>query len=247
MLLQACLNGNRTKGFNAGVPISAKDLARDARAVIEAGADELHLHPRDADGVETLEAETVSSTIRAVRSAVPGVPLGLSTHWAIPPGGLARQRKIWAWAALPDYVSVNLADEDAPQVISLALQKGISVEAGLWSVEDARRFVTLEDARRCLRVLIEIFEQDERGGCSIARAIVEVLDANGMMLPRLLHGYEKSKWPLFRYALALGLDSRIGFEDGGLLPTGETAPDNASLIRAARRLIQSNKELLPNG
>ena len=236
-MLQACLNGNRTKNFNARVPCTADELARDALDVIKAGADELHLHPRDADGVETLEASHVALALAAIRQAVPAVAVGLSTHWAIPPGGVARQRKISAWTALPDYVSVNLAEDDAPQVVALALEKGIWVEAGLSSVEDARRFLALENADRCLRVLIEIGEQDEREGCNVAKAIIDVLGAASVTLPQLLHGHEKTKWPLFRYAIALGLDTRIGFEDGGLLPTGETAADNADLIKAAREIM----------
>ena len=40
-------------------------------------------------------------------------------------------------------------------------------------------------------------------------------------------------WPLYREALRLKLDSRIGLEDGGQLPSGERAKDNADLIRCA--------------
>jgi uncharacterized protein (DUF849 family) len=241
-MLQACLNGNRTKTFNAGVPCTAEELARDARDVIKAGADELHLHPRDADGVETLEASHVAVTLAAIRQAVPAVAIGLSTHWAIPPGGVTRQRQISTWTTLPDYVSVNLAEIDAPQVIALALAKGIGVEAGLASVEDAHRFLALETAHRCLRVLIEIGEQDQREGCAVARAVIDVLGAAGVALPQLLHGYETTKWPLFRYAIALGLDTRIGLEDGDCLPTGATALDNAQLITAARQIMRAERD-----
>jgi uncharacterized protein (DUF849 family) len=152
---------------------------------------------------------------------------------------VARQQKISTWTALPDYVSVNLAEDDAPQVIALVLEKGIGVEAGLSSVEDARRFLALQNGHRCLRVLIEIGEQDRTEGCRVAKAIIDVLGAAGVSLPQLLHGYEKTKWPFFRYALERGLDARIGLEDGDSLPTGETATDNAHLIRAARQIMRA--------
>ena len=51
-----------------------------------------------------------------------------------------------------------------------------------------------------------------------------------------LHGYEATKWLLYREALALGLDARIGLEDGAQLPSGERAADNAALIGAARQM-----------
>ena len=70
---------------------------------------------------------------RPSRPSVPGIPVGLSTGWWIAPQGRARQQQIRAWQTLPDYVSVNLIEEDAAEIIDLALQKGIGVEAGLSS------------------------------------------------------------------------------------------------------------------
>jgi uncharacterized protein (DUF849 family) len=235
-MLQACLNGERTKAFHRAVPCTPEELAADARAVVAAGAEELHLHPRDADGRETLDADAVAAALRAVRAAVPGVPVGISTRWAIPPGGRARQAPMHAWTVQPDYVSVNLAEADAPEVMGLMLEQGIGVEAGLATVADARRFAALPERDRCLRVLVEIEEQDEATARAVAAAIVEVLDIAGIGLPRLLHGFEASVWPLHRDALARGLDTRIGLEDGSLLPTGERAAGNVALVRAARAM-----------
>jgi uncharacterized protein (DUF849 family) len=54
--LQAALNGDRTKAEHATTPVSVEELARDAAACVAAGARAIHLHPRDLDGRETLEA-----------------------------------------------------------------------------------------------------------------------------------------------------------------------------------------------
>jgi uncharacterized protein (DUF849 family) len=237
-MLQACLNGNRDKTFHPAVPCTAQELAADAKAVVAAGAHELHVHPRDAAGRESLRPDDTAAAVAAIRAGVPGIPLGVSTGWWIAPGRRARQQQMRAWSVLPDYVSVNLIEEDAPDVIALALGKGIGVEAGLWSAADAERFVTLADAPRCLRVLIEINEQDVAQGLDAAHAILAILDRAGMRLPRLLHGYNATKWPLFREALRLGLDTRIGLEDGALLPSGARAENNLDLIRAACALMR---------
>jgi uncharacterized protein (DUF849 family) len=45
-MLQACLNGSRTDG----VPRTPAALASAARASVAAGAVDLHVHPKDADG-----------------------------------------------------------------------------------------------------------------------------------------------------------------------------------------------------
>lgn len=238
-MLQGCLNGSRTKSFHLATPYTPEELARDAEAAVRAGAEELHIHPRGADGAESLAPDDIGQALLAVRGRVPAIPVGVSTRWPIRPGGRARQADIRGWEILPDYVSVNLVEEDAPEVIGLALSKGVGVEAGIWSVADAERLVRLPEARCCLRVLIEINEQDEAEARAVAEGILAVLDRAGSALPRLLHGYEATKWPIYRMALGRGLDSRIGLKDGAHLPSGERAADNAGLVWAARQLASA--------
>ena len=236
-MLQACLNGGRSRDHHPALPLSADELASDAKSVIADGAEQIHLHVRGADGKESLHPDDVARTLAAVRSAVPGVPLGLSTGWWIPPKGRARQEHIRAWQSLPDYVSINLIEEDSAEVIDLALSKGIGVEAGIWSPADAQKFIVHPSANRCLRVLIEINEQDLAAGRDAYRAVMTILDRAGIRLPRLLHGLDATMWDFYREALAQNLDGRIGLEDGKHLPSGLVAEDNAALIHAARALI----------
>jgi uncharacterized protein (DUF849 family) len=236
-MLQACLNGGRDKAFHPATPLSPNELAADAKAVVEAGAQELHLHVRDAVGKESLHPDDVARALEAVRASVPGIPVGLSTGWWIAPKGRARQAHIRAWQVLPNYVSINLIEEDSAEVIDLALSKGIGVEAGLWSATDAEKFLAHPGAAKCLRVLIELNEQDLPAAGQALEDIQAILDRAGMRLPRLLHGLDRTVWPLYRETLRLGCDARIGLEDGKHLPSGEVAESNAALIRAARALV----------
>jgi uncharacterized protein (DUF849 family) len=162
-----------------------------------------------------------------------GVPVGISTREGIMADPAARQWAFQAWKILPDYVSVNLSEEDAPEVIRLMLQRGIGIEAGLATVADAKRYVALPEAASCLRILIEIDEQESTAAIVMAHGIIAVLDKAGSKLPRQLHGFDASKWVMHAEALRLGLDQRIGFEDGGFLPDGRRAQSNAELIAAA--------------
>lgn len=237
-MLQGCLNGDRAKDFHPAVPCSPDELARDARAAVDAGAEEIHVHPRGSDGLESLEPEDIHAALNALRQSVPGISIGLSTRSPIRPGGRARHDPMRRWSVLPDYVSVNLVEEDAPEVMALMLGKGIGIEAGLWSVADAQRLVARPTAPRCLRVRIEINEQDAEEGRAVADGILQGLDHAGLQRPRLLHGSEATKWPLFRYAILRGLYTRIGLEDGAVLPSGEVADGNVALIGAARTLMR---------
>jgi len=235
-MLQACLNGGRDRAFHPAVPLSPAELAEDGRAAIEAGAQELHIHVRDANGQESLHPDDVARTLEAVRTSAPGIPIGLSTGWWIAPKGRARQEHIRAWQVLPDYVSINLIEEDSAEVIDLVLAKGIGVEAGLWSATDTKKFLAHPNAQQCLRVLIELNEQDLPAAGQALGDIAAILDRAGVRLPRLLHGLDRTVWPLYRETLRLGVDARIGLEDGKHLPSGELAEGNAALIRAARAL-----------
>jgi uncharacterized protein (DUF849 family) len=235
-MLQACLNGDRDKSFHVATPLTPAELAADARATVNAGAQQLHIHPRDAAGRESLHPDDAAAALKTIRASVPGIPVGVSTGWWIAPGGRGRQQPIRDWQTLPDYVSINLIEEDAAEMIALVLGKGIGVEAGLWSPGDAEKFVADPNAHRCLRVLLEINERDFSAGAESAGQITEILDRAGIRLPRLLHGVGDMMWPFYREALRLKLDARIGLEDGKLLPSGDEAENNAALIRAARAL-----------
>jgi uncharacterized protein (DUF849 family) len=232
-MLQACLNGFRGHDYSPAVPLTPEALARDAAACLAAGANEFHFHPRNADGRESFAAEDIGAALKAVRAGVPAIPIGVSTRVGILADPAARERAFRAWKVLPDYVSVNLSEADAPEVIRLMLQRGIGIEAGLATVADAERYLTLPEAEACLRILIEIDEQDGAAAIRVAHGIIAVLDKSGSGLPRQLHGFDASKWIMHAEALRLGLDQRIGFEDGGLLPDGRSAESNAELIAAA--------------
>ena len=77
MIIQACINGSRTRDFHPLLPLTMEAIARDAAATVAAGAAELHIHPHDVDGRESLLA--VEETIDAVRRACPGTLVGVST------------------------------------------------------------------------------------------------------------------------------------------------------------------------
>ncbi|MBB3771908.1 uncharacterized protein (DUF849 family) [Angulomicrobium tetraedrale] len=237
-MLQACLNGSRDKDFHAFTPLTPAELAADAAAVVAAGANELHVHPRDTQGLETLDPLAVAAALEAIRARVPGIPVGLSTHARIAPGGAGRLACVEKWTVLPDYVSVNLIEPDAPEMIRLALSRGIGVEAGLWSATDAERFASLPESRTVLRILIEINEQDEAEALEAASAIRMVLARASLDVPVLQHGLDATKWPLYRDALMRGLDTRIGLEDGKELPSGEEAEGNLALIKAALEMAR---------
>jgi uncharacterized protein (DUF849 family) len=235
-MLQACLNGQRPRDDHPAVPLTADELAADARGAIAAGAAELHVHPRAPGGRDTVEPGAAGATVRAIRAACPGVPLGLTTGlWTT--DGDAERRHAWveAWQELPDYASVNLAEPGSAELCALLARRGVGVEAGVWNIADAR--LLLERGLSPLRVLVETSDGGADDPVAAAAEIDELLVRGGVTAPQLHHGAGADAWTVLDAALARGRDVRIGLEDTTLMPDGSRAHDNAELVaEAARRL-----------
>jgi len=202
MFLKACLNGNRTRDEHPLVPYTPDELAAAAKGAVAAGADALHVHPRDVSGRETFDPESVEATLQAIRTACPSVLVGVSTGAWIEPEIARRVALMQSWEVLPDFASVNLSEDGAERVMEVLLVRGVGVEAGLWTPEDVRRLASSGHAPECLRVLLEPREEDPGAAERTAREIEEELARCGLTAPRLLHGQGAAAWPVFDLAFA---------------------------------------------
>ncbi|PSJ59805.1 3-keto-5-aminohexanoate cleavage protein [Pseudaminobacter soli (ex Li et al. 2025)] len=239
MIVQACLNGARSRDFHPQLPSTVEEIARHGAACVDAGAAELHVHARAPDGRESLLA--VDATMLALRRACPGTLIGVSTGAWIENDKQRTRDCITGWTGLPDYASVNLSEPDAPAIMDLLRQRGVGIEAGLASAADAQRFVGLKDHRRVLRILIEIEEQDAGIARKVANEIAMVLDRAGVRRPILLHGFDATVWQFVELAYQERWSTRVGLEDGKNLPDGTTAADNVALVAAALAIFRRGR------
>jgi uncharacterized protein (DUF849 family) len=136
---------------------------------------------------------------------------------------------------LPDFASVNWHEDGSAELAADLLDRGVAVEAGLWTPAAVRSWLTWPDRGRCLRVLLEVMD-GEPAPVEAAARLVDALGAEPGV-PILLHGEGAAAWPVLREAGRRGLDARIGLEDTLVLPDGSPAPDNAALVTAARTLL----------
>jgi uncharacterized protein (DUF849 family) len=231
-MLQVCLNGPRTRTEFAALPVSPDELAAAATAAVAAGAVDIHLHPKTADGADSLAPEVVAAAVAAVRAAVPSVPVGVTTGAWAEPDPARRAALVRAWTVLPDHASVNWHEDGAAEVVQALLSLGIGVEAGIFSgTAAAERFRASPPAPRVLRVLAEITDTGPDTATDTASALLAALGPG----PVLLHGQDGGAWPVLAHARALGPDTRIGLEDVLVLPDGTAPAGNADLVRAALR------------
>jgi len=235
-MLQAAINGARGPAEHVALPLTPAAQARAAVDCRRAGAVSVHAHVRDGGGRETLAAAAVDELLQALRSAAPGLPVGLSTGAWIVPDPAARLAQIRAWRERPDFASVNFHEPGAADVADALLAMGVGVEAGLISATAAKTLLASGVASRCLRILLEPQDEGLPDALATAGAIERVIDQARLAVPRLLHGTNDTTWPLVAEAGKRGYQSRIGLEDTLLLPDGRIVPDNAALVTAARLL-----------
>ena len=233
-LLQAALNGDR--GLPV-VPRTPDELASEARASVDAGARVLHLHPYDADGRQTCEAEPCAAAIRAVRAVCPGIPISLSTSAEIEADPERRRALVAAWTELPELVTANQGEEGILDLCALLVERGVGIEAGLLSLDDAHAFVASGIAGHCVRAMVEPLGEDPDMAVAEAEAIENVLAIAGIGLEQVHHGDGLASWAVNRRGAALGHGIRTGLEDTAVLPDGRPAAGNGELVAAAAAIL----------
>ena len=235
------MNGARDVDFHPALPLKVEAMARDGASCVAAGAAELHLHPRGPDRRESLGPTAMNATVLALRRACPGTLIGVSTAEWIERDEARTLASIDAWDELPDYASINLGEHAAPAVMEKLRRCGIAIEAGLACVADAERLVKLDFGKRVLRILIEICEQNIGEALTVADGIVAVLDRAELRRPLALNlnGLDATVWQFITLAADRRWSTRVGLEDGSLLPGGAIASGNAALVAAAVDVYRS--------
>lgn len=169
-VLKACLNGRHGRGSHPALPVTPAAAAVDAAACVRAGAVDIHVHPKDANGTDTLDADVVASFLTAIRAHCPRVSVGITTGaWARSSRGERQLFRHWS-----DHVSVNMHESGAVEVARAALREGIAVDAGLWtSTEGPTILVHSGLATECRFLLIEATEPEPS---TAVRAPTELAD-----------------------------------------------------------------------
>nr|WP_314842154.1 3-keto-5-aminohexanoate cleavage protein [uncultured Microbacterium sp.] len=239
MLVQACINGSREVVQHPRLNADATLTAADAARAVAAGAGEVHVHPKDAEVRDSLAPDDVARWVRALREACPGIPIGVTTGAWIEPDVGRRVAAIDAWTELPDFASVNWHEAGADEVAAALRKRGVAVEAGIWDGTGLDAWRRSLEREHCIRVLVELPDEADETVRRHAEGLIAHVRRDDTDIPILLHGEHRSAWPALILAIELGLDARIGLEDTLHLPDGQTAPDNASLVRTAVGLVRA--------
>lgn len=234
--LQVALNGDRK---HPAVPRTPAAIAEAASAAVAAGAQGVHVHAFDEAGRETLEGTACANVLRALRTSIPGIAVSLTTSAAIVGNPHTRLQMVEVWEELPDLVSANQGEAGIVELCHALLARGVAIEAGLLTVDDAHAFARSGLVSRCRRVLVEPLDVDPDEALRHAAQMEDVLQAAGIATEQVHHGYDIACWAVNARALSRGHGIRTGLEDVAVLQDGRPARDNTELVEAAVELIRS--------
>lgn len=235
--LQVALNGDR---IHSAAPRTPTDIAEAANAAVRAGAHSVHVHAFDSSDRETLDSASCANVLRSIRRLCPATPISLTTSAMIVADPMERQRIVADWEDLPDLVTANQGEPGITELCEFLLSRGVGIEAGLLTSDDARAFVASRLASRCRRVLIEPLDLDPEVAVRHAAAMEEIVVSAGIVVEQVHHGYGVACWAVNRRALDRGYGIRTGLEDVTVLPDGSPARDNADLVTAAVSLVRAH-------
>lgn len=246
LILTVAPNGAyKTKRDHPGVPLTAQEIAATAKACLDAGAAMLHLHVRDSEGRHLLDAHAYREATAAVRKAV-GERLVIQITTEAAKRYAPEQQMAVAREVKPEAVSVALreiipdaeAETRGAEFFAWLHQEKIMPQIILYSPEDLRRYLELRERGVLPQgkdFLLFVLGRYSAGQTSEPADLLPFLAAHDGTTPWSLCAFGPKENACVLSAAALGGHARVGFENNLLLPGGETAPDNAALVRLAVR------------
>jgi len=243
LVITVAPNGARkTHQDHAALPMTADEIARDAKACLDAGAAMLHLHVRDQIGAHSLDIDLYREAIAAVRQAVGDELVIQVTTEAVgrysPDEQMALVRDLRPEAASVSLKELTADGEDkATDFYRWAFDQGIALQHILYTPAEVARLAYLVRTGAVpgerLSVLYVLGRYGD--GQSQPSDLLAFLEAARH------HELSPAQWSVCAFgsgegavalsALSLGGHVRVGFENNLYLNDNTLSPDNATLVK----------------
>jgi len=231
------------------VPLTSQDMARTAKACLDAGASMLHLHIRDAQGRHSLDVAGYRDALAAVRAAVGDAMVLQVTSEAAKvyeaPAQIAMVREL-----RPEAVSVGLREVDQAAIGEAGLaeffgwlaRERVMTQVILYDTADLLRWQDLRQrgvVPEAPWFLLFVLGRYTAGQTSNPTDLVPFVHAHTGSEPWSVCAFGSTEHACVSAAAALGGHVRVGFENNLYLKTGALAPDNAALVAQASDATRS--------
>lgn len=259
IIITAALNGATVhRGQCATVPYTPAELASEAGRSADAGASVIHVHAREVGGGPSYRVERYREVIAAIRERC-DVLVSVSAGAF----GVSGEERRTALEARPDLVCVPMGSMswarfnqrtrtydydhvfanpfgDVLAAIRRARELGVAVIPSSWDLghtDSAGRLLDMEELQPGRHHLLGL---GVTGGIAAnTHNLCRMADALPDAATWQVAAVGASAWRLRAGALSIGGHLRVGFEDGVLLPDGEVAESNGTLVEAAATLVRA--------
>ena len=244
-IISVAPNGARRRtADHPALPETAAGLAREAAACHEAGAALFHVHVRDRDGRQLLDAGAYREAFDAIRAGVgDGLILQASTEAVgryTPDRQMAVIRELRPEAvslALPEIMPDPSDEGPVAGFLEWLHETGAFTQFIIRSEDELRRYRELcrrgivPEARSSLLFVLGNYREGAAGAPGDLTPLAG-LCRPGEVWSVCAFGPRENACALM--AAALGGHCRVGFENNLVLADGRKAEDNADLVRQAR-------------
>ena len=249
LIVMSAPNGAyKTQADHAALPMTPSELATTAKQCLDAGANMLHLHIRDAQGRHSLDVQGYRDAVAAVRAAVGQAMVLQVTSEAAKvyqaPAQIAMVREL-----KPEAVSVGLREVDQPEIGEKGLaefftwlaRERVMTQVIVYDVADLQRWQDLR-ARGVVPdapwFLLFVLGRYSAGQTSQPSDLVPFVHAHTGTEPWAVCAFGAAEHACVTTAAALGGHVRVGFENNLYLKDGSLAADNGALVRQAVQAAQ---------
>ena len=244
IVMSAPNGARRGKADHAGIPLTPAELADNAQAILDHGASILHLHVRNDSGAHTLDPGRYRAAIDAVRDQVGDRLVVQVTTEAVGVYSAAEQMAV-VKDLKPEAVSIALRElvpdrndtGEASDFFGWLKSNSVSPQYILYSPEEVRWFEELRGRGIFHGELPFVLFVVGRYGTTDYGDPAEVDEYRRAL------GDERIPWAVCCFgprenevslvAATNGGHARVGFENNMLMPDGNEAPDNATLVALA--------------
>lgn len=263
IIISVAPNGARkTKQDNPNIPLSADEIAADAKECMEAGATLLHMHIRDEDLGHTLDIETYRNVSAKVRAAVGDGMIIQVTSEAVgiykPEEQMQMVRDLRPESvslAIREIIPEPLHEETAAEFLRWVFAKNILPQYILYNEEEVKYFAELRkrgivpgEKVFVLFVLGKRTESvDALKSVSKPDDLDPYLECFGDEVIKLkdtiwaVSAFGENENACMVSAAECGGNPRIGFENNHVMVDGSQAISNAALVSQFRASISHLK------
>ena len=244
----------RVHAYHAKLPVTIDEIASAASECQVAGAQNIHLHVRDATGQHSLDAGRYREAIAAVEAAAPGLAIQITTESA---GVYDVAEQVACLQALRPVAASIALREMAHDPVMAARAYAICTEAAtkvqhiIYDPSDIDLLNhwyqdgTVPTQMRDVIFVLGKYQQQVLSQPGDLQAFLAA--TTNMRFNWSVCAFGRNEHACLLAAIAAGGDVRVGFENNIEFPDGSPLPDNATsvatLIKAAAQAGHSLKEV----